>query len=172
MVSSSQCKHTVPTWRVGVCRSRLVLQDLSYFLTWYSFITVRNVVAAMFLNLSVILFTGRVSGRHPPPRARPMQRTVRILLECIFVHMSIEIFPLLCLGLEWINLYNAYQLFHQHICQVCGSFQCPYCPYYNAGNSNRASYLPIIIAVVSMIVSIVLRRFLQILWESQFENKK
>ena len=38
MVSSSQCKHTVPTWRVGVCRSRLVLHDLLHLFSWYSFI--------------------------------------------------------------------------------------------------------------------------------------
>ena len=46
---------------------------------------------AMFLHLSVILYTGG-SGRPPPgspppptPRSRPQQRTVRILLECILV---------------------------------------------------------------------------------------
>ena len=53
----------------------------------------------MFLHLSVILFTGREGvvwqtlppGRHPladtPPR-RPLQRTVRILVECILVEKS------------------------------------------------------------------------------------
>ena len=50
----------------------------------------------MFLHLSVILFTGGVSARHPPRQAptpphplpfsrRLLQRTVRILLECILV---------------------------------------------------------------------------------------
>ncbi len=47
-------------------------------------------------------------------------------------------------------MYDTYQLFHQHICQVCGSFQCPYCPYYNSANSQRASiwltaFLPILL---------------------------
>ena len=30
------------------------------------------------------------------------------------------------------SLYTTFGLFHLHICQVCGSFQCPYCPYYNS----------------------------------------
>ena len=67
------------------------------------FFTVRNVVAArvMFSQASVILFTGEgfwqtpqadPQSRHPPcpvhagiHPVRPLQRTVRILLECILV---------------------------------------------------------------------------------------
>ena len=73
-------------------------------------------------------------------------------------------------GLEWINLYNAYQLFHQHICQVCGSFQCPYCPYYNAGNSNGSSQLPIIVALISMLISILIRHLLTLWWNSSYKQ--
>ncbi|KAI0235992.1 hypothetical protein LSAT2_013430 [Lamellibrachia satsuma] len=29
------------------------------------------------------------------------------------------------------TIYTTMNLFHLHICQVCGSFQCPYCPFYN-----------------------------------------
>jgi len=35
-------------------------------------------------------------------------------------------------GLQNLSAYNTFSLFHLHICQVCGSFQCPYCDYYNA----------------------------------------
>jgi hypothetical protein len=35
-------------------------------------------------------------------------------------------------GLQNLSAYNAFTLFQLHICQVCGSFQCPYCQYYNA----------------------------------------
>ena len=35
-------------------------------------------------------------------------------------------------GLQNLSAYNAFTLFQLHICQVCGSFQCPYCDYYNA----------------------------------------
>ena len=35
-------------------------------------------------------------------------------------------------GLRNTTLYTTYGLFHLHICQVCGSFQCPYCPFYNS----------------------------------------
>ena len=53
-------------------------------------ITVRNVAAArLFSQASVILFTGGGVSQHalgqiPPPRRR-LQRTLRILLECILV---------------------------------------------------------------------------------------
>ena len=61
----------------------------------------------MFLHLSVILFTGggggvhgkggasvRGKGRHAWQERRPLQRTIRILLECILVgHPFIMLLP-------------------------------------------------------------------------------
>ncbi|CAH1780995.1 unnamed protein product [Owenia fusiformis] len=35
------------------------------------------------------------------------------------------------------TLYTTYNLFLQHICMVCGSYQCPYCPYFNSAESTR-----------------------------------
>jgi len=35
-------------------------------------------------------------------------------------------------GLQKLSAYNTFTLFQYHICQVCGSFQCPYCEYYNS----------------------------------------
>jgi len=35
-------------------------------------------------------------------------------------------------GLQNLSAYNAFTLFQLHICQVCGSFQCPYCQFYNS----------------------------------------
>ncbi|CAH1784976.1 unnamed protein product [Owenia fusiformis] len=31
------------------------------------------------------------------------------------------------------TLYTVYNLNFLHVCQVCGSFECPYCPHYNTG---------------------------------------
>ena len=68
------------------------------------FVTVRNVVGkVMFLHVAVILSTGEGggSGRQTPswqvdtllagrqPSDRPLQRTVRILLECILVDYTL-----------------------------------------------------------------------------------
>lgn len=34
-------------------------------------------------------------------------------------------------GMHNTTLYNTWHLFNLHVCQVCASFQCPYCLYYN-----------------------------------------
>ncbi|KAK2155983.1 hypothetical protein LSH36_224g01020, partial [Paralvinella palmiformis] len=38
-------------------------------------------------------------------------------------------------GMHNTTLYNTWSLFNLHICQVCGSYQCPYCPYYNGAST-------------------------------------
>lgn len=48
------------------------------------------------------------------------------------------------------TLYNTYNLFHLHVCQVCGSFQCPYCPYYNAAPTiayNLVTFINILVCL-------------------------
>ncbi|KAI0207911.1 Complement C3 [Lamellibrachia satsuma] len=47
------------------------------------------------------------------------------------------------------TLYTTYDLFHLHICQVCGSFQCPYCPFYNRG-ATVSSLLGAILTLVHL----------------------
>ena len=44
--------------------------------------------------------------------------------------MNIFLIPFV-LALHNTTIYTTMNLFHLHICQVCGSFQCPYCPFYN-----------------------------------------
>ena len=48
---------------------------------------------------------------------------------------NVSTFSRLFAALQNTTLYNTYSLFHLHICQVCGSFQCPYCPFYNTAVS-------------------------------------
>ncbi|KAI5704478.1 hypothetical protein M8J75_005777 [Diaphorina citri] len=38
-------------------------------------------------------------------------------------------------------LVNSTSLYLLNICEVCGSYQCPYCPYYNTGHSLDASHM-------------------------------
>ncbi|CAH1782653.1 unnamed protein product [Owenia fusiformis] len=47
------------------------------------------------------------------------------------------------------TLYTTYNLFSQHICLVCGSFQCPYCPYYNSGDVIQKPITKFILILVS-----------------------
>ena len=47
-------------------------------------------------------------------------------------HVKLQIFCFVYTGNQLNRMYESYTLFHLHICQVCGSFQCPYCPFYNA----------------------------------------
>ena len=53
----------------------------------------RSCGKVIFLDVSVILSTGGRSARQTPSPRRPLQRTVRILLECIlvfkYVHLSL-----------------------------------------------------------------------------------
>ncbi len=62
-------------------------------------------------------------------------------------------------ALQNITLYNAYQLFHQHICYVCGSFQCPYCPYYNSAPPLLAP-LSLLVALASVLLGFYVKRCL------------
>ena len=67
----------------------------------------------MFLHASVILCTGEC-GRQTPPHGRPLQRTVRILLECILVLVTsvvqIHVFVYLHLLLVAHNLVLEFQI--------------------------------------------------------------
>nr|UCK81481.1 macroglobulin-complement related protein-like 3 [Arenicola marina] len=65
-------------------------------------------------------------------------------------------------GMQAINMYDTYTLFHLHICQVCGSFQCPYCQYYNgaprAVTSPPLSVFLGVLAMTQLVVWATIRR--------------
>ncbi|ELT90449.1 hypothetical protein CAPTEDRAFT_197470 [Capitella teleta] len=50
------------------------------------------------------------------------------------------------------TMYTTYSLFHLHICQVCGSFQCPYCPFYNAAGHLTTSPFVFIICILAVLI--------------------
>ena len=37
------------------------------------------------------------------------------------------------------TMYMTYNLFNLNICYVCGSYQCPYCPFFNVATVIKAS---------------------------------
>ncbi|XP_060595854.1 CD109 antigen-like [Ruditapes philippinarum] len=43
-------------------------------------------------------------------------------------------------GMHNTTLYSTYNMFNLNICYVCGSYQCPYCPYFNVGTVIKASF--------------------------------
>ncbi|XP_074646935.1 CD109 antigen-like [Tubulanus polymorphus] len=53
------------------------------------------------------------------------------------------------------TMYITWDLFNLNICLSCGSFQCPYCPYYNAATAVRAS-----LALLSTTIAIFITRFI------------
>merc|ERR1711894_409925 len=53
----------------------------------------------------------------------------------------------------FVRTFNATSLYILSICEVCGSYQCPYCPFYSAANLpylNWSIILPLIVAVLVM----------------------
>ncbi|KAI0217799.1 Alpha-2-macroglobulin-P [Lamellibrachia satsuma] len=48
------------------------------------------------------------------------------------------------------TIYTTRGLFTLHICQVCGSFQCPYCPYYNTATSPLHVSLAVSLTLAAM----------------------
>jgi CD109 antigen len=59
-------------------------------------------------------------------------------------------------GLQQQSMYETYSLFHLHMCLVCGSYQCPYCPFYNA-----APVLSMSVTVVGFIAGLLLLFFVK-----------
>nr|UCK81479.1 macroglobulin-complement related protein-like 1 [Arenicola marina] len=56
-------------------------------------------------------------------------------------------------GMHNTTLYNTWQLFNLHVCQVCGSFQCPYCKFYNgAGPLQGSLVVSLVCALLTLAV--------------------
>lgn len=55
-----------------------------------------------------------------------------------------------------VTLYNTYTLFHHHMCQVCGSFQCPFCPGYNTAQKIQPQIAVSIVILQTVLIPILL----------------
>ncbi|CAH1779511.1 unnamed protein product [Owenia fusiformis] len=60
-------------------------------------------------------------------------------------------------GLHNTTLYTTYNLFNLHMCQVCGSFQCPYCPGYNTAGMLSFS---LVFSILSVLLGYLTQRHL------------
>jgi len=60
-------------------------------------------------------------------------------------------------GLHNTTLYNTYGLFSLNICYVCGSYQCPYCPFFNVAAVIRASFTLLSLAMGYILTKYLLR---------------
>ncbi|XP_048773201.1 CD109 antigen-like [Ostrea edulis] len=58
-------------------------------------------------------------------------------------------------GMHNTTLYSTYSLFNLNVCYVCGSYQCPYCPFFNVGAVIKASF-----TLISLIIGFVLQRYM------------
>lgn len=60
-------------------------------------------------------------------------------------------------GLQRLSAYNTFTLFQLHICMVCGSFQCPYCDYYNSAPKIE-TFSIFMFCLFSLFLTVVLMR--------------
>ena len=55
-------------------------------------------------------------------------------------------------GRHYTGLYQTFGLFSLNICLVCGSYQCPYCPFYNLATAVQCSVTVTVIAVLTVLL--------------------
>lgn len=58
-------------------------------------------------------------------------------------------------GMHNTTMYTTYNMFNLNICYVCGSYQCPYCPFFNVATVIKASF-----TFISLIVGFLLKKYL------------
>lgn len=59
------------------------------------------------------------------------------------------------IGMHNTTMYSTYSLFNLNVCYVCGSYQCPYCPFFNVGTVIKASF-----TLVTLIIGFILQRYM------------
>ncbi|KAL3859107.1 hypothetical protein ACJMK2_009340 [Sinanodonta woodiana] len=58
-------------------------------------------------------------------------------------------------GMYKVAIYTTYNMFNLNICYVCGSYQCPYCPFFNVASVIKASF-----TLLALILGFFLKRYL------------
>lgn len=58
-------------------------------------------------------------------------------------------------GMHNTTMYTTYNMFNLNICYVCGSYQCPYCPFFNVATVIKASF-----TFIALIVGFLLRKYI------------
>ncbi|XP_076469788.1 CD109 antigen-like [Babylonia areolata] len=56
-------------------------------------------------------------------------------------------------GMHNTTLYTTFNLFTLNICYVCGSYQCPYCPYFNVATAIKATF-----TLLTLLLGVVIQR--------------
>ena len=58
-------------------------------------------------------------------------------------------------GMHNTTLYTTYNMFNLNICYVCGSYQCPYCPFFNVATAIKASF-----TLIALILGFLLKKYI------------
>jgi hypothetical protein len=58
-------------------------------------------------------------------------------------------------GMHNTSIYTTYNLFTLNVCYVCGSYQCPYCPYFNMAAVLKGTF-----TLLSVLLGFCLKYFL------------
>jgi len=58
-------------------------------------------------------------------------------------------------GMHNTTMYTTYNLFMLNICYVCGSYQCPYCPYFNVATALKATF-----TLLCLLIGFLVQRYI------------
>ncbi|XP_069113947.1 CD109 antigen-like [Argopecten irradians] len=114
--------------------------------------TVRNLQRAEFYNRKVVFYfdyldQSRSCVRFQAHRWYPVANMT--------IQHKMRLFDYYEPGFHNTTMYTTYNLFNLNICYVCGSYQCPYCPFFNVATILKASF-----TMVTLIIGFLLQRYI------------
>jgi len=68
------------------------------------------------------------------------------------IQHSLKVYDYYEPGMHNSTMYTTYDLNGLHICQVCGSFQCPYCPFYNSAITAHLAVTGLTTVLTSLLI--------------------
>merc|ERR1719495_47351 len=60
----------------------------------------------------------------------------------------------------YVKTFNATSLYILSICEVCGSYQCPYCPFYSTAPSLTSAGHPVVLTVILFVMYLMTPSYL------------
>lgn len=110
--------------------------------------TVKNLARAEFSDRKVVFYIESLEANVPTCVRFTANRWFPV--ANMTLQHSLLIYDYYEPGLFNLTLYKMFSLFNLHICQVCGSFQCPYCPDYNTASENAANIIILMVTFLAI----------------------
>ncbi|CAD5111927.1 DgyrCDS1188 [Dimorphilus gyrociliatus] len=99
--------------------------------------TVKNLARAEYLDKKVVFYIDSLEANVPTCVRFTANRWFPV--ANVTIQHSLHIYDYYEPGMFNLSMYKTNSLFGLHICQVCGSFQCPYCPDYNTATDTASN---------------------------------